>query len=156
MFAVLSHGRDENAAALATTALHAAAGLDAERSLLYCDLILSALGPATRTALEELMKTKYEYQSDFAKKYFSRGVDEGRDKGREQGIEQGREEGARRLLRRLLQRLDIDMDEATAQKLDAASVATVERIAEEVVLMRDRDAVAEMIRQQLSQGPAQQ
>lgn len=36
--------------------------------------------------MEELMRTgKYEYQSDFAKKYFARGREEGRQEGRAAG-----------------------------------------------------------------------
>jgi hypothetical protein len=43
------------------------------------DLMLAALTPAARHALETLMNTgKYEYKSDFARKYYGEGVAAGR------------------------------------------------------------------------------
>jgi predicted transposase YdaD len=35
------------------------------------------------------MHTNYEYQSDFARKYFGEGLEKGREEGREEGIETG-------------------------------------------------------------------
>jgi hypothetical protein len=78
--------------------------------------------------MEKLMRTgKYEYQSDFAKKYFARGEEKGREQGREEGREQGREEGreegravgeARALLLVLSSR-GIDVPPAAARRIDA-------------------------------------
>jgi alkanesulfonate monooxygenase SsuD/methylene tetrahydromethanopterin reductase-like flavin-dependent oxidoreductase (luciferase family) len=133
VLSVLSHAREAGAEALAAVAIHAAKALDEERSTLYCDLVLSALGPAARACLEELMKTKYEYQSDFATKYYS----------------QGREEGLREFFRRQLKRVGVVLDRRTAERLDAAGAEVLERIAENVVLAGDPDAVAESIRQHL-------
>jgi hypothetical protein len=46
---------------------------------LYCDLVLAALPRAAQRYLEELMAAgTYEYQSDFARRYFSQGKAEGR------------------------------------------------------------------------------
>lgn len=60
----------------------ASEALDEEQSALYFDLILSSLSEAARRALQAMKPANYEYQSDFARQYFS--------KGREEGIAQGR------------------------------------------------------------------
>lgn len=66
--------------------------LPADRGSVYLDL-LCAVVPGLR---EEIMnKYKYEYQSDFAKKYYGEGHQKGLEQGLEQGREQGREEGLR-------------------------------------------------------------
>ena len=77
VLSVLAHGQGERPQELAQPALHVAARLDPERAKLYADLILSALGPAARVALEEMMKSGYQYQSEFAKKYMAQGRAEG-------------------------------------------------------------------------------
>jgi hypothetical protein len=51
----------------------AISGLDEERSRFYLDLLLNSVNEATRRALEAMMKG-YEYQSEFAKKYYGRVV----------------------------------------------------------------------------------
>jgi hypothetical protein len=81
--AVLSakaHGTDAVVGAeVGFAAAVAAAGLPAERAALYWDVVMASLNAATRVALEEMMTSgHYEYQSDFAKKYFSEGKVEGK------------------------------------------------------------------------------
>jgi hypothetical protein len=88
------------------------------------DILQAALPKAVRRRMEKLMRTgKYEYQSDFAKKYFARGEEKGREQGREEGREQGREEGraageARALLLVLRSR-GIDVPAAIARRIEA-------------------------------------
>jgi hypothetical protein len=77
VLSVLAHGQGERPHELAQPALQVAERLDPERAKLYADLIFSALGPATRVALEEMMKSGYQYQSEFAKKYVVEGREEG-------------------------------------------------------------------------------
>jgi hypothetical protein len=48
-------------------------GLDAERSTSYCDLVLHSLPEAARRALRAMYASKYEYQSEFARRYFGQG-----------------------------------------------------------------------------------
>src|SRR5882672_6067041 len=48
-------------------------GLDAERSRLYCDLVLHSLPEAARRALQAMDASKYEYQSEFARRYYGQG-----------------------------------------------------------------------------------
>jgi hypothetical protein len=80
VLSALVHGGEEDAAPILDSAIRAAAQLDETRARNYYDLIYSSLGEVARMALEALMSTvKYEYQSDFAKKYVAEGrVDEAR------------------------------------------------------------------------------
>jgi flagellar biosynthesis/type III secretory pathway protein FliH len=52
------------------------------------DVIMAALPAAVRQILEARMQ-RYEYQSDFARKYYGQGREEGREEGRQQGREEG-------------------------------------------------------------------
>jgi hypothetical protein len=85
VLSAMAHGRDdatEQAARVAHAAFFAVDGLDEERARLYADLIHSRLGEAARSALEALMDAgKYEYQSDFAKKYIAIGRADGEARG---------------------------------------------------------------------------
>jgi Domain of unknown function (DUF4351) len=51
----------------------ASLGLDPERSTLYCDLVLNSLPEAARRALQAMNASKYEYQSEFARRYVAQG-----------------------------------------------------------------------------------
>ncbi len=101
VLSAIAHATDatEVALAIATATLGAARDLDEERARLYADLVLSRLGAAARAALEELMSAgKYEYQSDFAKKYVALGRAEGVVEGRAEGVAEGRAEAILLLL----------------------------------------------------------
>ena len=80
----MGHGRDEQdvavpGAAAALEALRVAPGFEGQRGLLYSDLVWVALDGAARIALEALMQSgRYEYQSEFAQRYFSEGKAEGK------------------------------------------------------------------------------
>ena len=72
----MAHGRDANlerVLAIALAAQKATAALDADRSKIYFDLIMSSLGEAARQALEKMDARNYEYQSDFARRYVAQG-----------------------------------------------------------------------------------
>jgi hypothetical protein len=91
--AVLSarvHGRTEHGAEVFLAmipALAELAGRDAERAKLYLDIVWSALGAAARRLVEKEMETrKYEYQSDFARKYVAEGEAKGRAEGRAEAL----------------------------------------------------------------------
>jgi hypothetical protein len=59
--------------------LTAARSLDDERARLYADLVLASVDGAARAILEALMVSgKYEYQSDFARRYVAQGEAAGR------------------------------------------------------------------------------
>jgi hypothetical protein len=73
---------------VATTALDAASRLPEDRAKLCWDVILAALPPSVRKALEAQMQG-YVYQSEFARKYYSQGHEKGLEEGLEQGLSQG-------------------------------------------------------------------
>ena len=79
--AVLSavvHGQEEGAEHIATAAFAGFDSLDKDRAALYADFIYAHLGKAARHALEAFMIIEgYQYQSDFAKKYFQQGREDG-------------------------------------------------------------------------------
>ena len=51
----------------------ASVGLDAQRSALYCDLVLNSLPEVARRALSAMDTKKYEYQSEFARRFYGQG-----------------------------------------------------------------------------------
>jgi hypothetical protein len=77
VLSALAHGDSDVGAAIAAAVLPAVRELSDERAKFYGDLVLNSLNQAARRALEAMMKG-YEYQSDFAKKYYGQGRDEGR------------------------------------------------------------------------------
>jgi hypothetical protein len=76
VLSAMAHARDPDTTKSARIALLAqmvSLGLDAERSTLYCDLVLHSLPEAARRALQAMDASKYEYQSEFARRYFAQG-----------------------------------------------------------------------------------
>jgi hypothetical protein len=80
------------------------------------DILQAALPKAVRRRMEKLMRTgKYEYESDFAKKYFARGE----EKGREDGRGEGRAAGEARALLLVLRSRGIEVSAAEARRIEA-------------------------------------
>jgi hypothetical protein len=104
---------------VASAAITAISDLPEDRARLYLDVILAALSASVRKQLENRMRG-YEYQSEFARKYYFQGHDEGREKGREEGREEGRESGLRTAVRELLQ---VKVGPVTAE--DEAAIAAL-------------------------------
>jgi hypothetical protein len=76
VLSAMAHGRDrdtDKAQRIAVAALSAAADLDPDRIRLYLDLVLSSLSEAARRSFGDMHHIDYEYQSDFARKYFYGG-----------------------------------------------------------------------------------
>lgn len=72
----LMHADDDagSAATIAEAALRGLAPLDIDRTRIYTDLVLQALGPAARHILETAMLPEnYVFKSDFARKYIAMG-----------------------------------------------------------------------------------
>lgn len=88
VLSVMAHGKGEQGLAIGQAVLAGAAGLDEERQIFYVDVACQSVNDAARAALEAIMKG-YEYQSDFARKYFGRGREEGREEGRKEGEASG-------------------------------------------------------------------
>jgi hypothetical protein len=86
VLSVMAHGTELSAVPLVRTAFAALSGLDADRQVLYSDLMAAALSDAVRTALEDLMASgNYVFQSEWAKKHQAIGREEGREQGRVAG-----------------------------------------------------------------------
>jgi len=85
VFSAMAHAKDPNmdkSVRIALLAQMVSLGLDAERSTLYCDPILHALPEAAQRALKAMDASKYQYQSEFARRYFGQGKAAGRTEGR--------------------------------------------------------------------------
>ena len=81
VLSAMAHGKDadsDKSVRIALAAQLASVGLDDDRSTLYCDLILTSLSEAARRAFKNMRAFNYEYQSDFAKEYFGKGIARGR------------------------------------------------------------------------------
>ena len=64
--------------------------------------------------------TRYEYQSEFAKKFFGRGLEEGRLEGRQEGVTLS--------LLRILERRSLSLSPEERQRIERCSdLATLER-----------------------------
>ncbi|WP_437971181.1 hypothetical protein WMF04_18635 [Sorangium sp. So ce260] len=81
VLSAMTHGQSGAGQAIGVAFLAAAAGLDEARRALYTDVVLSSLNEAARRMLEAMMKSGYEFQSEFARSYVA--------KGREEGIREG-------------------------------------------------------------------
>lgn len=88
VLSAMAHGRDADigkAARIAAAAQAASIGLDEDRSRLYFDLVLASLSEAARQELQAMDPAKYEYQSEFAKRYVAQGRSEGKAEGQLEG-----------------------------------------------------------------------
>ncbi len=120
VLSVMAHGRDADIAATVRIAVAAQAvteGLDEERSRLYLDLILASLSEAARRELQSMDPAKYEYQSEFARRY----------------VAQGRAEGRAELVIRLLSRRFGPLPESVQTDLSARSVEDLDAIGERLL-----------------------
>lgn len=98
VLSVRAHSNDPNtrlAARIATTAVMALAGIDAERAKMYFDMIERSLTQAVRRELQSMSPVYREYQSDFARHYIAQGRAEGEAQGRAEGQKEGQREGQR-------------------------------------------------------------
>jgi hypothetical protein len=86
MLSTLAHIDDPRCAEQALETLEALTSWDDDVDGRLADILQAALPAVVLKRMEELMRTsKYEYQSDFAKKYFARGHEAGRAEGRALG-----------------------------------------------------------------------
>ena len=140
VLSALAHPEAEIAAA----AIAGFDGLSEADQKLYWDVILNGLPALVRQALEARMIKGYQYQSDFARKYYWQGHDEGLSKGREEGLIQGHEEAREELRREIVAlvsaRLPGVRDELDGQLRDQPEAALV-RIAVELARTTDEDGV---------------
>jgi hypothetical protein len=128
VLSAMAHGHSEHSVAIAKAAfaaLEALSAVDVERATVYHDVIDQHLNAAAKTALEELMETKWEYQSNFAKKYIGIGRAEGKAEGELEGEARGKAEGRvekqRQTLAKLIKLRLGEPDAGTLARLQAAS-----------------------------------
>jgi hypothetical protein len=118
---------------IAEAAIDAIARLPADQARLYLDVIMMALPEAIRQILEARMQ-HYEYQSDFARKYYGQGVaagrEEGRQAGREEGRQAGREEGRQDGLRAAV----VALARTKLEALSDDDIAAIEAVSDQRVL----------------------
>jgi len=120
VLSAMAHGDDddvERSARIAIAAQSAMAGLDADRSKLYFDLILNSLSEAARQALNSMDAHTYEYQSDFARHY----------------VAQGRAAGAADVIARLLAVRFGPLSTETQRDIREASIADLDAMAERLL-----------------------
>jgi hypothetical protein len=103
MLSVMAHPELE----IAEVAIEAISQLPADQSRLYLDVIMMVLPAAIRQILEARMQG-YEYQSDFARKYYGQGLEQGRQEGRQEGREDGLRAAVVALARTKLEELSED------------------------------------------------
>lgn len=78
VLSAVAHGGQPDGEKVLYALVSALAAVDEEHALLYSDVVLAALPTAAQRYLEGLMATRtYEYQSDFARRYFFQGRAEG-------------------------------------------------------------------------------
>jgi hypothetical protein len=124
---------------VATTAIEAISTLPEAQNRLYFDVVMSALPRLVRQALEAQMEG-YEYQSEFARKYYAQGRKEGRKEGREEGVEEGVKKGREKGREEGLQMAVLAMAHAKLRAVTAEDEASVRA-------MHDADALEALIRE---------
>jgi hypothetical protein len=136
VLSAMAHGQDadaEKALRIAVAAIAASVGLDAERSTLYFDLALASLSEAARKALQSMDPAKYEYQSEFARRYIALGKAEGKALGKA--------EGKAELVLKLMGLRFGPLAENVVARVRAASVAELDLFAERVLTAKSPDEV---------------
>jgi hypothetical protein len=132
VLSAMAHGQDadsDRALQIAVAAMTASLGLDAERSVLYYDLVYASLSEAARKSLQAMDPAKYEFQSDFAKRYLSQGRAEGEAKGEA------------RILLKLLALKFGPLSAAIAERVQTASIAELDLWADRVLNATTLDEV---------------
>jgi hypothetical protein len=136
VLSAMAHGSDtdtDKAVRIATAAIAASIGLDVERSTVYFDLIASSLSEAARKALQSMDPAKYEYQSEFAKRYLAQGE----ARGRAEGEARGRAE----LLLKLLSQRFGSLSSESIRRVKSASLEELDAFAERVLSATTVDEV---------------
>jgi hypothetical protein len=132
VLSAMAHGQDRDvtkSVRIAAAAQRICRGLDTERARLYFDLIHHSLSEAARRALREMLPANYEYQSDFARKYYGQGKTD----GRAEGLAEGLAKGSRETLIKLLSLRFGPLDGTALSRIAAASRAELEDVAERLL-----------------------
>ena len=145
VLSAIAHGKDEPAVAidLARVAFAACQLLDAERAMLYLDLVNASLGEIARIALEGLMDIKdYEFQGPYFRKKLAdreahvaaKALAEGTAKGLAEGTAKGTAQGVTRSILKLLAVRGVTLSADEEQRISSCTdVATLERWLEQAI-----------------------
>jgi hypothetical protein len=131
VLSVMAHGLKADPARaieIALAARNASAGLDADRSDLYVDLIINSLSEAARQALTNMDLRKYEFQSEWAREQLARGRAEGEAMGELRGR-------AALVIRQLTARFGV-VAPLTDDRIQHASIAELDAIGERLLTAR--------------------
>jgi hypothetical protein len=134
VLSAMGHAQDSDtnkSVKIAMLAQIASAGLDAERSRLYCDLVMYSLPEAARRALQAMDASKYQYQSDFARSYYG--------KGKADGVAEGKAAGVTEIVLKQLATRFGGLSPTVQTHLLSASAAELEQIAQRVLTARTLD-----------------
>jgi predicted transposase YdaD len=93
--------------------------------MLYCDLILHSLPEAALRALKAMDLDNYEFQSDFARKYYGRGM--------KMGTARGRIEGRIEIILKMLARRYGALSEAIEARVRSLNSTELDEIAEQLL-----------------------
>ncbi|WP_285491800.1 hypothetical protein [Actinomadura sp. NBRC 104425] len=86
VLSALAHGAAPGGAEVLSALPDAYAALDGDHRALYHDIVVAVLPETMRRHLEARLKLKnYEFQSDFARRYFGLGKAQGKDEGKTEG-----------------------------------------------------------------------
>ena len=148
VLSALTHARDADASTVAAAALAGVetrlrdGTLDDAGARLYCDLILHAVGPRTAAEVETMIRDTDDYKSEFAQRYFGRGVTWGVQQGIEQGIEQGAAAAKAAMLLRAMAKRGLHTSAQQIARVDACrDAAQLERWFDRAVVASSADEV---------------
>jgi hypothetical protein len=145
VLSAIEHGQSPDiplAARIASAAILASADIDVERSRLYLDLILISLAQNAPEAFEATMNSLgYEYQSDFARRYYGQGKAEGQMEGWAKGKAEGRIE----IILKLLALRFGPLTEAAQARVRGAQDAQLDAVAERMLTAKTlEEAVSQL------------
>ena len=100
VLSVMTHGHSPQGERVARATLEAIAqkmnepheAVDEDQWMFYYDLVLKSVNEIIRKELEQML-AGYEYQSDFARKYYFQGIARGEARGEAKGEARGKAEG---------------------------------------------------------------
>ncbi|MEZ4398724.1 MAG: Yae1 family protein [Kofleriaceae bacterium] len=146
VLSALTHGNGPDGTAVTLAAFAALDVLPALEATVCYDLIRASLDEVARRALEDEMQSgKYEYQSDFARRYYGEGRQEGRQEGLQEGRQQGLLDGARQLVLALADRHGQVGDDARARVGACGDPAQLQELAVALAGAADRAAVERLL-----------
>jgi len=136
VLSAMAHGQradPDKSAEIAVAAIAASVNLDAGRAAPYVDLVLNSITEAARRALQAMNPANYEFQSEFARRYFSLGEAEGAARGKAEGK-------AELLIRQATVKFG-PLSEQVQERIRATAAAELDRMGERLLSAKTLDEV---------------